>query len=178
MTKRDVRTSLLVVICSVMVTLSCVSSPGEAPPWVAADDELHDLNRTACDGTPSLVVTSTITKQETNQFGTQMCEYTLTFRNSNPERDLWIHVFQHDQDGYAGTEDSQWMGNILLGANEEENWFGYVYIYEDEDASGPVMAVPEKMAGVYADPECSEENQDLNFLELISVPLEAVCPRE
>ena len=178
MSKRNPNKSLFGVIVTILASLSCVSTPGEAPPWVAADQESQDLLRTACDGTPFLVVTSSITKQETNQYGTQLCEYTLTIKNTGSENSIGIYIYQHDKDGYAGTEKSHWMGNVLVSPDEEGNWLGNVYLYDDKDANGPVMSVPEKIAGVFNISECNEEKQDTNFLESIAIPIEAVCPIE
>ena len=169
---------IYLVAAIVIISLGCVTTPGEAPPWEAVDEELQDLNRNACDGTPSLAITSAITNQETNQYGTRMCEYTLTIKNTKGDIGIWVYFYQHDKDGYAHTEKSHWMGNILIESGKEENWSGHIYIYDDKDADGPVMSIPEKIAGVYDIPECAEEKRNENFFELISIPLEMVFPIE
>ena len=135
-------------------------------------------NEKICEATQYLQVTSEIAHQETNQYGTRMCEYNLTIKNTDENAGIWVYFYQHDKDGYARTEKSHWMGNVLIASNEEANWSGNIYIYEDKDADGPVMSIPEKIAGVYNIPECAEEKQDSNFFEMISIPIEMICPME
>ena len=131
-----------------------------------------------CDATRFLQVAGEITAQETNQYGTRICEYTLTVSNTDEDTGIWVSFYQHDKDGYAHTEKSHWMGNILIKPGEDGSWPASIYIYNDKDADGPIMSIPEKIAGVSNIPECAEEKQDLNFFELIAVPIEPVCPME
>ena len=135
-------------------------------------------NSKTCDATPSLQVTSEITVQETNQYGTRICEYTLTISNADENTGIWVYFYQHDKDGYAHTEKSHWMGNILIEPGGDGSWPASIYIYDDKDADGPVISIPERIAGVYNIPECAEEKQDSNYFELISIPIDAVCPIE
>ena len=135
-------------------------------------------NSKSCDATQSLQVTSEITMQETNQYGTRICEYTLTISNTDEDTGIWVYFYQHDKDGYAHTEKSHWMGNILIEPGKDGSWPASIYIYDDKDADGPVMSIPERIAGVFNIPECAEEKQDSNFFELISIPIEAACPME
>ncbi len=70
------------------------------------------------------------------------------------------------------------MGNIPIKPGQEGSWTGSVYIYDDPDADGPLMSIPEKVAGVLDLPECADEKQDEKFFERIAIPVEAVCPIE
>lgn len=169
---------LAAVLAIGLASLSCMNQPGNAPPWIAGEIEVQELGREACDGTPYLSVQAEITSQGTNQFGTRFCEFTLYITNTNPEQPIHFYIFQHDQDGYAGTEGSQWMGNIQLDPVKKGSWNGSIYIYDDQDASGPVMSLPERIAGVFSGPECKNERQDETWFEEIAVPLKAVCPTQ
>jgi len=143
------------------------------PPAVTeiSDDKL-------CEATRYLKVSSEITLQETNQFGTRACEYRLKISNTHPDRAIRFDIYQHDQDGYANIEKSHWMGNVLIEPGEEGEWTGSIYIYTDEDANGPVMSIPEKLTGVFDVPECAEAKQDESFFEQIFIALDPVCPME
>jgi hypothetical protein len=160
------------------------STPSNAILTAAPGQEASPTQRTsqadsnACNATQYLGITSDFTRQETNQYGTRLCEYSLTIRNTNEEVGVWVYFYQHDKDGYAHTEKSHWMGNILTGPGADGNWSGSVYLYTDQDADGPVMSVPERLAGVYDIPECAGQKRDENFFEQISVPVDSVCPME
>jgi hypothetical protein len=156
-------------------TTTLIASPISETP---ATQEASLSNSKTCGATQSLQVASEITVQETNQYGTRICEYTLTISNTDEDTGIWVYFYQHDKDGYAHTEKSHWMGNILIGPGEDGSWPASIYIYDDKDADGPVMSIPERIAGVSNIPECAEEKQDANFFELISVPIETVCPME
>lgn len=174
--KVHTRSSYLALLVMLIASLSCVTTPGEAPPIVAADEEIANLIQVACDGTSSLQVTSEITSQETNQFGTKVCEYTLKITNNHEDAAIRFYIYQHDKDGYQRTEKSHWMGNVLVEPGKVGGWPASIYIYSDPDADGPVMSIPEKIAGVYDTQECAGERQDEKFFEQISIPIEAVCP--
>jgi len=131
-----------------------------------------------CEATRYLQVSSEITLQETNQFGTRACEYRLKISNTHPDRAIRFSIYQHDQDGYANTEKSHWMGNVLIEPDEEREWTGSIYIYTDKDANGPVMSIPEKLVGVFDVPECAEAKQDESFFEQIFIALDPVCSME
>lgn len=132
----------------------------------------------ACDATPYVSVTGGITLQETNQFGTRACEYTLVVTSAHPDTPIRFYIFRHDRDGYQGTESSRWTGNFLIQPGRSETWTGSIYIYSDPDASGPVMAIAERIAAVFDTVECAAQRRDLNFLQEISIPLGPVCPIE
>jgi hypothetical protein len=144
----------------------------------ATQETSPSTDNKTCDATRYLQVSSEITLQETNQFGTRACEYRLNIRNTDPDSAIRFYVYQHDQDGYANTEKSHWMGNVLVEPGEEGEWTGSIYIYTDEDANGPVMSIPEKLAGVFDAPECTEAKQDESFFEQVFIPLDPVCPME
>jgi hypothetical protein len=131
-----------------------------------------------CDATQYLGVTSEVTRQETNQYGTRLCEYSLTIRNTSEDAGIWVYFYQHDKDGYAHTEKSRWMGKVLVGPGTDTDWSGSVYLYTDQDADGPLMSVPERLAGVYDIPECAGQQRDESYFEQISVPVDPVCPME
>lgn len=165
---------MLFAVLALAAASLCCNVPGASPT-----EEITPLpDADACYATPYLSVKSQITTQETNQFGTRLCDYKLEITNANPETAINFYIYQHDADGYQGTEEYRWMGNVRLGVVETGEWQGYVYIYTDPDASGPLMSVPVKIAGVFDEPQCAEEKQDLEYLEEISIPVEAVCPME
>jgi hypothetical protein len=157
-------------------TSTPIASP--IPETSPTQETSPSTNSKSCDATRFLQVASEITVQETNQYGTRICEYTLTINNTDEDTGIWVYFFQHDKDGYAHTEKSRWMGNLLIEPGKNGNWTGSIYIYDDKDADGPVMSIPERIAGVSNTLECAEEKQDANFFELISVPMETVCPME
>ena len=160
-----------------LAALSCVTTPGAAPPIVAVDNEAQSLIQDACNATPYLNIDIEITLEETNQFGTRACEYKLVVFNTS-DKPLRIYAFQHDQDGYALTDKTRWMGNLLVEPSQAGEWPGSVYIYTDPDADGPLMSIPLKIAGVFDSPECAEERQDESFFEQVAVPVGSVCPEE
>ncbi len=178
MSKRSYRQILPLLLILLILSVSCLSMPGAKNPWVAAEDEFQDLDRVACDGTSSLAIIGTITSQGTNQYGTRYCEYSYTIKNNQEDTGVRVYFYQHDQDGYAHTEKFHWMGNIPIKPGQEGSWTGSVYIYDDPDADGPLMSIPEKVAGVLDLPECADEKQDEKFFERIAIPVEAVCPIE
>jgi hypothetical protein len=186
MPKLTNRRIFLMLITILIAQLSCDSPQAMTPEPEIADPGTSEPNPTPtiapqgseCNATASLQVSSEITLQETNQYGTRGCEYSLTIKNTDAEHGVWVYFYQHDQDGYAHTEKSHWMGNILIAPGEEGEWTGSIYIYTDPDADGPLMSIPEKMTGVYDFPECAEEKQDASFFEQASTPLDAVCPME
>ena len=141
------------------------------------ENEIAPAQVDSCDGTYHLYVDSQITEQETNQFGTRLCSYKLTITNNGDEV-VWFYIYQHDKDGYQRTEKSQWMGNFPINPGENIEWQGTISIYTDEDFDGPVMSIPEKIAGVYGTPECVESRQDEDFHEKIAVPIRPACPLE
>jgi len=157
---------------------SPTATPIASPvPETSPTQATSPSNSKTCDATQYLQVAVEITAQETNQFGTRLCEYTLTI-STDEDAGIWVYFYQHDRDGYAHTEKSRWMGNILVEPGGNGNWPGYIYIYNDKDADGPVMSIPERVAGISNIPECAEEKQDQDYFELISVPVEMVCPME
>jgi hypothetical protein len=168
---------LLIIIAVLMVaavTLSCGvegTSRGENNGAQTGGDD-------SCNATPFLSVSSTITRQETNQFGTQLCDYQLEIENGHLVTPIYIFIYLYDADGYAHTEEFRWMGIKHLASGETGNWDGYVYTYSDPDASGPVLSVPMSIAGVLDEPQCTDKRQDLDYLESISIPLDLVCPME
>jgi hypothetical protein len=131
----------------------------------------------ACDATQHLFITSEITQQETNQFGTRLCSYQLKIYN-NGDSVVWFYIHQHEKDGYQGTEKRQWMGNFPIDPGKDVEWQGNISIHTDEDFKGPVMSIPEKIAGIYGTPECETAKMNQKYLEQISVPINPVCPME
>ena len=87
-------------------------------------------------------------------------------------------IYQHDKDGYANTEKSRWMGNVLVEPGKAGEWTGSIYLYTDKDANGPVMSIPEKLAGVFDTPECAGAQQYENYFEQVFASLDLVCPLE
>jgi hypothetical protein len=176
--KKNALHLLLVLLAVVLASLSCVTSPGNTPPWLAGDQEAQNLIQSACDGTSALRVTGEITLQETNQFGTRACEYDLKVTNTNPDTPVRFYIYQHDADGYQHTEKRHWMGNVLVAPGATQTWHGSIYIYSDKDADGPLMTIGEKIAGVFDTPECADERQDEKYFEAVAFPLESACPLE
>jgi len=170
MAKNAIRSALTAILLLTAASLGCEQSVPSTPEYVP--DEF------ACDATPYVSVTSGITLQETNQFGTRACEYTLTVTSAYPDSTIRVFFFQHDRDGYQGTENSRWMGNVPLKPGRSNIWNGSIYFYTDPDADGPLMSIPERIAAVLDTPECAAQRQDLDFLMEISIPLEPVCPSE
>jgi hypothetical protein len=128
MSKPSICSIFLAVPALTTASLGCVTILGETPPWVAADVELQDRNRNACDTTQYLQVTGEITTQGTNQFGTRSCEYRLRIKNSNKTDAVRLYVYQHEKDGFALTEKSHWMGNVRVDPGKEGEWTGSIYI--------------------------------------------------
>jgi hypothetical protein len=155
---------------------------GEAPqpevsvPQPDAGDLQPDAN--ACNATQHLFVTSEITHQEVNKYNTRICKYKLAIHN-NADETVWFYLHIHEKDSYQQTEDFRWMGNFPIepGQNFPE-WVGNIAIYNEEDFSGPVMHIPERLAGVYGSPECAEFKMNETFLEQISIPISSECPLE
>lgn len=152
-----------------LALLSC-NAPGNQP----ADQP--GLEGASCAASDQLQVEAQITLQETNQFGTRICEYVLRVRNTSPDREVWFYIFQHDRDGYARTEQSDWKGNVQLAPGAQAEWQASVNIYADPDADGPLMSVPEKIAGVFGESGCSEARQNVSYFEQVAIPLKQVCP--
>ena len=172
------RKYLLFLLCLLVISLGCINMPGDIVPWQAADQELQAAAEDACNATAYIEITHEITLQETNQFGTRACEYTLQIKNMHPDSAISVVFYQHDKDGYANTENSHWMGNSHIKPGENAEWNASVYLYTDPDANGPLMSIPEKIAGVYDIPECSDETQDETYFDKIAVPVTPVCPME
>jgi hypothetical protein len=132
-----------------------------------------------CDGTQYLQVGSQITKEETNEFGTFICDYTLVIRNTHPTDAIWFYVYVHKADGYQHTEGFDWMGGYPIAPGTSTDWFGSnIAIYTDKDFDGPVMSIPEKLAGIYDSPECAEYRTGDTVKETIAIPINPVCPME
>lgn len=132
------------LIVFMTINLSCLNC--STPSIKPGSNPLLD-NDSDCGATQHLEVNGKITLQETNQLGTRLCEYTLTIHNKADE-EIWFYIYQHNQDGYQNTEKYQWMGNFPIAPGEDAEWTGYIYIYTDKDASGPVMSIPERLAGL------------------------------
>jgi hypothetical protein len=187
MANRTISKITLMILVLIIVSLSCGGPPPASPsesdssiqqPQEPVEEKSSSPEVGDCDATRYLQVSSEITLQETNQFDTRACEYRLTISNTHTDKAVWFYIYQHDKDGYANTEKSHWMGNLLVEPGKEGEWTGSIYIYKDEDANGPVMSIPEKLAGVFDAPECAEAKQDINFFEQVFVPLNPVCPME
>jgi hypothetical protein len=175
------------ILVMMIASLSCGGPPPLSPsqsdgstsqPLESIEEATALPIETRCYATPYLIVSSEIKLQETNQFGTRACEYRLTIRNNSPDEAIWFYVYQHDQDGYANTEKSRWMGNVYVEPGKTAEWTGSIYIYTDKDANGPLMSIPEKLAGVFDTPDCVEAKQDENLFEQVAMPLDPVCPME
>jgi hypothetical protein len=136
------------------------------------------LSGSSCDASQSLQISTGITKQEINQYGTHLCEYQLTVTNTGKDIGVWVSFYQHDIDGYAHTEKSRWIGNILVEPGGNTNWAANVYLYDDADADGPLMSVPEKISAVINTPECAEERINSEYLDQIAIPVDILCPLE
>ncbi len=132
----------------------------------------------SCDATQYLQVTSSITKQETNQFDTRICEYTLNIQNTHPTDSIRYYVYQHNKDAFQYTEGFSWLGNFPLNPGTGTDSLGSMTVHMDKDASGPSMSIPEKIAGIYASPECSQYYMDENFLVEIAKPVSSACTLE
>jgi|SaaInlStandDraft_3_1057020.scaffolds.fasta_scaffold137480_2 hypothetical protein len=90
--------------------------------------------------------------------------------------------YQYEKSVYMGTEGYQWMGNFPLSPYGETDWQGRIAIYNEKDAQGPVMSIPEKVAGIFDTPECSVYFKDAvfdeEFLKSIAFPVSSPCPLE
>jgi len=188
--KRIIKKRTVVIFIIGLFNLSCTllnlggaEVPTEVLPPIANPNEAATAPETSlpgesCDATPHLQVTREITVQETNQFGTRACEYRLKISNTHADKSVRFSIYQHDKDGYANTEKSHWMGNVLVEPGQAKEWTGSIYIYTDKDANGPVMSIPEKLAAVFDVPECAEAKQDESFFEQVFIALDPVCPME
>ena len=180
------KTTMIILVLTI-VSLSCGGLPPASPldndgntqqPQETVKEIASSPGVSGCNATQYLRVSSEITLQETNQFGTRACEYRLKIVNTHPDQAVWFYIYQHDKDGYANTEKSRWMGNVKVEPDREEEWTGSIYIYTDKDANGPLMSIPEKLAGVFDSPECAEVKQDENYFEKVFIQLHPVCPME
>ena len=139
-------------------------------------------NNHTCNATQYLHTSGVNLQQEINQFDTRLCGYTLRITNTHPTAPIRYFVYQHDRDGFQHTEGYMWLGNYPLQPGIGTDSLGRIAIYTDKDADGPVMSIPEKVAGIYDSPECSiyykDAKFDEDFLEKIAVPIVPVCPVE
>ncbi|MBT3315836.1 MAG: hypothetical protein HN390_14610 [Anaerolineae bacterium] len=176
--------------CCKTATNKCESSVAKHPP--DSDQESPDSNdlapsAQACNATQYLSATGANLEQETNQFGTRMCKYSLRITNTHSITPIRYYVYKHDRDGYQHTEGYLWMGGLSpLAPGTGTDWPGKISIHTDKDFDGPSMSIPEKVAGIFDTPECSVYYKvdkdyskfDQNFLESIAVPVSSACPLE
>ena len=183
MAKTSLRNLFLAITALIITALSC-NQPNRQSGTPGLSTEPGDLGNTtgeqsdSCDASRFVQVSSQITRQETNQYGTRSCEYVLTIKNTSDFYNVWVYFYQHDKDGYQHTEKSRWMGQTQIRPGDETEWRGQISIYDDKDADGPLMSIPEKLAVVDESPSCAASRKNMDFLDTIAIPLTPVCPLE
>jgi hypothetical protein len=125
-----------------------------------------------CDATSSLTTETTLTLDTINEFGTRLCEYKMVITNDLTNSAVFPLIYVHQLDGYQDLDTGKWLLPGETAPLTSIEWAGYVYIYTDPDATGPVAQVAERIAGVYSNSECISSRSDQNFLKMISVELD------
>ena len=128
-----------------------------------------------CAATAALRSTTEILLEETNEYGTRICRYNLVITNESVEP-VWYYVYMRIEDGFQGTADAYWSGNFPIAPEDSTEVFAQVAVYVDEDASGPSLMMPVRLAGVSGAEACAERRMDAPFLERHAVPLPVPAP--
>ncbi len=170
---------LLLALSQIM----CSRTTPTPPPVKPEDDQsVEDLpsaeDLQACEATEYLSVTPAITKEETNEFGSYLCNYSLTITNTHPGQPIRYFIYQHSEDGYQGTKSDEWMNNFPIAPGGSLDWQGYVPLYTDPDASGPVMRTATYFGGIFDTEPCSKLFINETYLFTLSNPLLMTGPVE
>ena len=129
-----------------------------------------------CDATQYIAIAGSVTRQETLETGTRICEYSLKLQNTGDSA-VRHYLYQHNKDGYQRTESFQWVGNFPIMGDISADWYGTISFHDnDKDFKGPVMTIAEKFAGIFDSAECAEYYMDEKFLESVAVPIDSFCP--
>ncbi len=157
-----------------LASLACQtlqSIPAEHPPVV------QSLSYADCNLTSWLTPSARLTRDETNELGTRLCEYTITLVNKHPSQPILPVFYQLHSDGYQNVHEHVWddLPPIQPGASYE--WWGNVYSYTDPDVSLPVAQVGVAFVGLKNDyGTCTALKNEPDVLKTLSSPLpEAPC---
>ena len=130
---------------------------------------------TTCNASGYLTWEEEIIRKETTAFGTDICDYKITFRNDHDQWTVMIVGYVHDADVWQALEQGEWriIGTMEPGSTYE--WSGYYNYSHDPDAVGPTMTMLEKAALLFKDGQCEALRSDESFLEGLAVELPVSC---
>ena len=137
-----------------------------------------------CNANAYLSVENVQTMNELDESGAHMCQYTANIYNQHPDRNIWVFLFVHEEDGYQNTKSDSWFLGDLIFPNTIFEWrMGNASLRpNDKHFTGPTMRVAQKIAGVFDGEECrhlfTNTPQHDAYLEKIAVDLENGCPLE
>ncbi len=147
----------------------------DSQPDQAQEPAGDATNPLECDATGLLHVESQILRQETNEFGTEICEYKLTFTSDHEQGVIWLVGYRHEADIWQKTDAYEWTLLNTLDPGEGSEWFGYYSYSHDPDATGPTLLTLEKYAALFKDPACEALRTDEEFLNWIAVEVPVEC---
>ena len=152
-------------------------SEEKAAPPAGEDTTGPGSNPLDCDATGLLHHESEILKQETDEFGTEICEYKITYTSDHEQGVIWLIGYQHEADIWQETDGYEWILMNTLDPGEGSEWFGYYTYYHDPDATGPSMLTLEKYAAIFKDPECESLRTAEDFLTWVAVEVPVECKK-
>jgi hypothetical protein len=169
-TMRKIESRLaLIALAALFIALACTFSQIQRP--------VHENQEVSpCDGTEDLQPFPRITQQSVNQFGTKLCDYTITITNNHASKTIQPVIYIHHADGYQQIDESKWVVYQSLAPGESLDVTGNVYIYTDPDATGPLMTEIEQIAGVFDEAECKASEKDSTFLKNVAMAVGRICP--
>jgi len=136
------------------------------------NEDESDISAT-CNATQYLQVTSEIVEQETSEFGTQVCKYTLTATNIHPDTTVWFFFYEHEEFGEAVNKD--FWGGLIVNSGQAD-YIRFANVIADREDVASMIQFATKIAGVFDLPECLDLQQNDSYLEEIAIPVEPLCP--
>jgi hypothetical protein len=134
-----------------------------------------DFNPLLCDATGVLSYETEILRDETTEFGTEICDYKITFTSNQDQGAIWLVGYQHEADIWQNMDKQEWVLLDTLEPGKVHEWFGYYNYSHDSDATGPTMFTLEKYAAIIKDPECEALRTEEEFLTWVAVELPVEC---
>ncbi len=178
------RTVFIALVCFGMISCSFTqklmySIAGPQAPVDMLTQVANPVRPTdQCNATQHVQVSGHMTRNQTDAWGTWLCEYHLALTNAHPDRVLWVLAHKHEADVWAKTDESEWMLIGRLDPQGTEERPAYVDEYTDPDATGWTFLIFDKVAAVYDLPECLSLRSDTGELDYIATTVTHYCKRE
>lgn len=139
-------------------------------------------NPDSCDLTQYLGVTTTIDRQLSGQ-GESGCDFTLSFENQHPSYKAIPVVQASYIDCYADANELEWQILEAAEAGSSTTWWGYRYLYNDEDCVGGIVSRMALKAALVKDDEYCRSRvtegsatYSEEHFEIISKEINTYCP--